>query len=133
VVIRVDNNSETLNIDETALPNLSFTLPATYTGKTLQVLLSRTGAPLFHLGFITTDPTKKNSLIANVSLPQYLPSGLQGKSLSFIINGTGFLAGDKIVLGTTVLTSTTITSASVLATTAAENTPTGTNNVYLRR
>lgn len=133
VVVRVDDNSETLNIDETALPNLSFTLPVSYTGKTVQLLLSRTGKPLFHLGFITTDPTKKNSLIANVSLPQYLPSGLQGKSLSFIINGTGFLTGDKIVLGTTVLTSTTITTASVLTTTTAANTPVGIYNVYLRR
>jgi len=133
VVVRVDGISETLNIDETAFPNLKFTLPTIYAGKTVQVLLSRIAAPLFSLGFITTDASKKNSLIANVSMPNNIPSGLQGKSLTFLINGSGFNAGDKIVLGTTVLTTTAITTSSILVTTAAANTAVGAYDIKLRR
>lgn len=133
IVLSVNGLNETVSIDETALPNLKFTLPSAYAGKTLQIFLSRTGIPLFSLGFITTDVTKKNSMISNVVLPKYIPSGLQGKALSFLIKGTGFITGDKILLGTTVLTSTSLTSTSVLVTTTAANTPEGTYVVKLRR
>ncbi len=133
IVLSVNGLNETVSIDETALPNLKFILPSAYAGKTLQVFLSRTGIPLFSLGFITTDVTKKNSMISNVVLPKYIPSGLQGKALSFLIKGTGFITGDKILLGTTVLTSTSVTSTSVLVTTAAANTAEGIYTVKLRR
>lgn len=133
IVLSVNGLNETVSIDETALPNLKFTLPSAYAGKTLQVFLSRTGIPLFSLGFITTDVTKKNSMISNVVLPKYIPSGLQGKALSFLIKGTGFITGDKILLGTTVLTSTSVTSTSILVTTAAANTAEGIYTVKLRR
>lgn len=133
VVLNVDGVKETVTIDETALPDLKFVLPSSYAGKTMQLLLSRSGSPWFSLGFITTDATKQSSKVANLVIPKYLPSGLQGKALSFLIKGTGFIAGDKIVLGTTVLTSTTITAGYVLVTTAATNTAVGTYTLKLRR
>lgn len=133
VVLNVNGVNEVLPIDETALPDLKFVLPATYSGKTMQVLLSRAGSPRFSLGFITTDATKQSSKVANLVIPKYLPSGLQGKALSFLIKGTGFIPGDKIVLGTTVLTSTTITAGYALVTTAAANTTAGTYTLKLRR
>ena len=133
VVLNVNGVKESVAIDETALPDLKFVLPASYAGKTMQVLLSRVGSPLFSLGFITTDPTKQSSKVADLVIPKYLPSGLQGKALSFLIKGTGFVAGDKIVMGSTVLTSTTITATSMLVTTTAANTATGTYTLKLRR
>lgn len=133
VVVRENGKSETLSIDETALPKLSFILPATFPGKSIQVLLLRASAPLFSLGFITTDATKQNSFIGNVSMPANIPSGLQGKALSFVINGSGFMSGDLILLGTTVLTTTSINNSSILVNTTAANTAIATYNVKLRR
>lgn len=133
VVLRVDSVSETIPVNTAALPALNFTLPASYAGKTFQVLLSRTGFPLLSLGFLTTDNTKQNTQLGNVILPQYLPSGFENKALSFLIQGNGFVAGDVFVMGTTVLTTTTLTATSVLVTTPAANTTAGTIPVYLRR
>ena len=133
VVLNSNGVNETLEIDETAFPDLMFTLPVLYAGKSMQVLLLRAGSPLLSLGFITTDPAKQNSKLANVVIPAYLPSGLQGKALSFLIKGNGFNSGDKIVMGTTVLSSTTITSNSILVTTSATNTAIGTYSLKLRR
>jgi len=133
VILNVNGVRETIAIDESVLPDLKFNLPASYAGKTMQVLLLRPGSPLLSLGFITTDATKLNSKISNVVLPKYLPSGVEGKALSFLIRGTGFITGDKIVMGTTVLTSTTVSSTSILATTSAAITAAGTYTISLRR
>jgi hypothetical protein len=133
VVLNVNGVKETITIDETVLPDLKFILPASYAGKTMQVLLARVGSPLLSLGFITTDVSKQNSKISNVVLPKYLPTGVEGKALSFLIKGTGFIAGDKIVMGTTVLTSTTVSSTSILATTSAAITAAGTYTLKHRR
>jgi hypothetical protein len=133
VVIRTDGLAEELTIDEMALPDLSFNLPTSANGKKIQVLLKREGFSNLNLGFLSANSEQTNSFVNNVSMPTHLPSGLQGKSLSFVINGTGFVAGDKIALGTTVLTTSSITSTSITVATSAANTAVGTYDIILRR
>ncbi|MDX9747610.1 MAG: IPT/TIG domain-containing protein [Paludibacter sp.] len=133
VVIRANGVAEEVNINETALPDLSFSLPTLADGKKSQILLKRQGYSNLHLGFIAATSDQKNSYISNVSIPTNLPSGLQGKALTFTINGSGFITGDKIILGTTVLTTTSVTTSSITVSTPAANTPIGEYNVLLRR
>jgi hypothetical protein len=133
VLVRMDGLTQQLPIVEAALPNLSFTVPANPSDKKMQLLLKRNGFASFHLGFISTNTGQTNSYINNLLLPAYLPSGLQGKALTFVINGNGFVTGDKIIMGTTVLTTSQVTSTAISVTTTAANTAIGLYDLKLRR